>query len=132
MSNCFYVGVPLDFFLSTEAYPFQPVTEQLTLVRQKNKWYTPLIHSMMGTITMPAIDLPTESSEAKFRLWGLTMGMTRDIIQFTKLKDLAFVKLTSKPPTYSRPDIGFMITCITHVIFYRNKLLKRQTNDPFR
>lgn len=80
---------------------------------------------MMGSVTFPAIDLPT-SPEVKtiFRLWGLTMGMTRDIIEFTQLDHnrLAFLQLTRSKPIYSRPDIGWLTTLIAYITFTAKKI----------
>jgi hypothetical protein len=80
---------------------------------------------MMGTITLPAIDLPTSpGNKTNFRLWGLTMGMTRDIIEFTDLNHnhLAFLELTRRKPIYSRPDIGWIALLITNSILYWRRL----------
>ncbi|CAO3653173.1 unnamed protein product [Mucor hiemalis] len=118
--------VPLSFFLSTEPYPYRPITEQLNIVKlNRSKWVSPLIRLMMGSVTFPAIDLPT-SPEVKtiFRLWGLTMGMTRDIIEFTQLDHnrLAFLQLTRSKPIYSRPDIGWLTTLIAYITFTAKKI----------
>lgn len=75
---------------------------------------------MMGSVTFPAIDLPT-SPEVKtlFRLWGLTLGMTREIIEFTQLDHnrLAFLQLAKSKPIFSRPDIGWLTTLIASITF---------------
>jgi hypothetical protein len=110
--------------LSTEPYPYRPITEQLNLSKSKSPWLTPFIRLMMGSITFQAIDLPTSpETKTRFRLWGLTMGMTRDIIEFTKLNHLAFLKMTRSKPHYSRPDIGWITTMITHITYYSKKLI---------
>lgn len=70
----------------------------------------------MGSVTFQAIDLPTSPI---FRLWGLTMTMTRDIIGFTQLDQLAFVKKSK--PIYSRPDIGWLTILITQLTVYTNR-----------
>lgn len=88
-----YVGVPLSFFLATEPYPSRPVSESLSI---SYPLLRPLMQWMMGSVSFPAVDLP---GTPHFRLWGLTMGMTRDIIQFTQLDQLAFVALVNSPPT---------------------------------
>lgn len=112
----------MSFFLSRECYPYRPMTERLGLSKSNSRWLTPLIRFMMGTVTFQAIDLPT-SPNTLFRLWGLTMGMTRDIIEFTNLdhKHLAFLKLTQNQPVYSRPDIGWITTIITYITFQLKK-----------
>ncbi|KAI8090535.1 NUDIX hydrolase domain-like protein [Thamnidium elegans] len=113
--------VPLSFFLSTHSYAsYRPITEQLSLVRlNKNKWATPLIRFMMGSVTFAAIDLPTSTN---FRLWGLTMGMTRDIVEFTGLDNLSFVKMVNDKPIYSRPDIGWLALLFTQFTVSYKKL----------
>ncbi|KAG2234420.1 hypothetical protein INT48_007168 [Thamnidium elegans] len=94
--------------------------EQLSLVRlNKNKWATPLIRFMMGSVTFAAIDLPTSTN---FRLWGLTMGMTRDIVEFTGLDNLSFVKMVNDKPIYSRPDIGWLALLFTQFTVSYKKL----------
>ncbi|KAI9273904.1 hypothetical protein EDC94DRAFT_510477, partial [Helicostylum pulchrum] len=128
--TCFiYLGVPLSFFLSSKDTlyaSYRPITEQLSLVRlNKNKWVTSFIRLMMGSVTFAAIDLPTtRETRTNFRLWGLTMGMTRDIIQFARLEEenLSFVKLVNARPIYSRPDIGWLALLFTQFTVYYKKL----------
>ncbi|GAA5798612.1 hypothetical protein HPULCUR_004017 [Helicostylum pulchrum] len=121
--------VPLSFFLSSKDTlyaSYRPITEQLSLVRlNKNKWVTSFIRLMMGSVTFAAIDLPTtRETRTNFRLWGLTMGMTRDIIQFARLEEenLSFVKLVNARPIYSRPDIGWLALLFTQFTVYYKKL----------
>ncbi|KAI8363924.1 hypothetical protein BD560DRAFT_177516 [Blakeslea trispora] len=74
---------------------------------------------MMGSVQFPAIDLPTQP---QFRLWGLTLGMTSDLVQFTQKKRLEFVQLTRKEPVYSRKDIGYLTRWITQLtLLLKNK-----------
>jgi hypothetical protein len=89
---------------------------------------------MMGSVTFPAIDLPTcPEIKSIFRLWGLTMGMMRDIIEFTpNHQELAFMKLTSSAPIYSRPDIGWLTILIAKItIFSKRFAASRRTNAVF-
>lgn len=78
----------------------------------------------MGTVSFPAIDLPTDTA-TQFRLWGLTMGMTRDLIEFTKLQQLLFVKLVNSKPIYSRPDIGWITLLVTQLTIYYKTFIKK-------
>ncbi|KAI9483613.1 MAG: NUDIX hydrolase domain-like protein [Benjaminiella poitrasii] len=111
--------VPLSFFLSSQKYINRPIKEHLSIIRLEHRWVSPLIRFMMGSVTFPAVDLPVTTTDKQaaslFRLWGLTMGMTSDLVKFTQFNDMAFVKLTKSLPIFSRPDIGFLVFWITHV-----------------
>ncbi|OBZ88024.1 Uncharacterized protein C14C4.10c [Choanephora cucurbitarum] len=113
--------VPLPFFLSENSYSCQLITEALPIVRKFNsKWLQKAIQVMTGSVQFPAVDLPTQQH---FRLWGLTMGMTSDLVQFTQKKHLAFVQMTRKEPVYSRIDIKYLTRWITQLTL----LLKNKT-----
>lgn len=108
----------MSFFLATEtSYPIQFITEPLMPIQPTYAFLRPWIHWMMGSVSFAALDLSPQ-----FRLWGLTLLMTRDLIQLTgSTKELAFVKLVNQAPVYSRPDIGWLVRFITWVSMYYNK-----------
>ncbi|KAL7330333.1 hypothetical protein PS15p_205297 [Mucor circinelloides] len=112
--------VPLSFFTSSQPYANHAITEHLTLVRVKNRFVNRCIRFLMGSVTFPAIHLPTTpvNSQTTFKLWGLTLGMTNDIIEFTKKNHLAFLKLTNSKPIYSRKDIGVLAVLITQLRYF--------------
>lgn len=114
------IGVPLAFFTSNQPYTNHAITEHLTLVRVKNRFVNRFIRFLMGSVTFPAVHLPTTTvnSQTTFKLWGLTLGMTSDIIEFTKKNHLAFLKLTKSKPIYSRKDIGMLAALITQLRYY--------------
>ncbi|GAN07348.1 NUDIX family hydrolase [Mucor ambiguus] len=112
--------VPLSFFTSNQPYANHAITEYLTLVQVKNRFVNRCIRFLMGSVTFPAVHLPTTAvnSRTTFKLWGLTLGMTSDIIEFTKKNHLAFLKLTKSKPTYSRKDIGMLAALITQLRYF--------------
>ncbi|KAL9537930.1 hypothetical protein MBANPS3_011334 [Mucor bainieri] len=112
--------VPLSFFTSKQPYVNHAITEHLTLVRSKNRFVNRCIRFLMGSVTFPAVLLPTTAANAHttFKLWGLTLGMTSDIIEFTKKNHLAFLKLTKSKPIYSRKDIGMLAALITQLRYF--------------
>lgn len=115
MTNIYtIIGVPLSFFTSNQPYVNHSITEYLTLVQFKNRFFNRLIRFLMGSVTFPAIHLPT-STQTTFKLWGLTLGMTNDIIEFTRKNNLAFLKLTKSKPIYSRKDIALLANLITQL-----------------
>lgn len=86
----------------------------------------PITQYSLGTISFPAIDLPSESGHM-LRLWGLTLGMTRELIEMTapggddddsggrlawqrKTEQIPFVAMAKSLPTYSHPDLSFLVT----------------------
>ncbi|KAL0078820.1 hypothetical protein F4703DRAFT_1210153 [Phycomyces blakesleeanus] len=114
----------------------------------------PLARSMMGTVSFPAIDLPTQdqdsnnnndSSSHHFRLWGITLGMTRDlmicaeggrptwkhkhsktspsIVQSTK-ETFPFVKFCKSPPLFSRKDISFLFWLMHRITSFKGNLTR--------
>lgn len=126
-----YIGVRLSFFLSAQIYPSKPIVEQLTIGHFKNKWLSLLMRLMIGSVTFPTIDLPTSNDvKTVFRLWGLTMGMTSDLVEFTNIPKnrLAFVQLTTAKPIFSRPDIGLLATFITRLTCMFGKNSKEMTS----
>lgn len=115
MTNIYtIIGVPLSFFTSNQPYVNHSITEYLTLVQFKNRFFNRLVRFLMGSVTFPAIHLPT-STQTTFKLWGLTLGMTNDIIEFTRKNNLAFLKLTKSKPIYSRKDIALLANLITQL-----------------
>ncbi|KAI8070786.1 hypothetical protein BC940DRAFT_331615 [Gongronella butleri] len=79
------------------------------------------VHQMLlGTIALPAIDLPV-SSPLRFRLWGLTLGMTKELIQMLNVPSLPLLQTINTPPTYSHKDIGFWVWCIASVAARRRR-----------
>jgi hypothetical protein len=104
------------------------VEESLT-PRVLQGWRRKLLRPLLGGVSFPAIDLPIDKhsdmtispggdntpSYRRFRLWGLTLAMTRDLIQLTGQADLPFVALVAGTPRYSRQDIGMWIKCIALV-----------------
>ncbi|KAG2211721.1 hypothetical protein INT47_008818 [Mucor saturninus] len=106
--------VPLSFFLATElSYPTQYITEPLMPIRSY-PLLRPWMNWVMGSVSFAAVDLSPQ-----FRLWGLTLLMTRDLVQFAgKEQDLAFVRLVNQPPVYSRRDIGWLVRLITYLSMY--------------
>ncbi|KAG1144850.1 hypothetical protein G6F37_003406 [Rhizopus arrhizus] len=106
--------VPLDFFLSSQPVPYQPITEPLSLVRQINSTFIrSCLDLMFGTITFASIDLPPTTDPHLFRLWGLTMGMTKDIVKLVDTQHSFFYRLTTRNPTFSRLDIGLLTFLVT-------------------
>ncbi|KAI8145605.1 NUDIX hydrolase domain-like protein [Fennellomyces sp. T-0311] len=90
--------VPLRYFLSTEAYPDTPVRTSI----------------MLGSVAFPAIDLPTDEKH-QMRLWGMTLGMTSELIEFTTRRhdgrpawQQQFVKMANQHPAFSQRDIGWL------------------------
>lgn len=67
--------MPLRFFLSGGAD--QTIEETLAVRRTTIPWISPSLE----TFHFPAIDLPTDDPQRIFRLWGLTLGMTDDLIE---------------------------------------------------
>lgn len=124
--------MPLSYFLSKEEYPsYQPITEALNMARYKSKWLNKFARLMLGTVQFPAYYLPTNletrsvstNETLLFRLWGLTLGMTNDIIEMTHphiSKDqLTFLKPSrAKGYIYSRPDIGYLTYYIAILRYY--------------
>jgi hypothetical protein len=112
------------------------MTEQLIISRTRSKWLVPLMRLMIGSVTFPAIDLPISSDiKTIFRLWGLTMGMTSDLIEFTGIPEnrLAFVQLTTTKPIFSRPDIGLLTLLITRLkCMLAQKRSEKTTKYDFR
>lgn len=119
-THAMLIGVPLSFFTSKQPYANHAITEHLTLVRVKNRFINKCIRFLMGSVTFPAVHLPTTAanSQTTFKLWGLTLGMTSDIIEFTKKNHLAFLKLTKSKPVYSRKDIGMLAALITQMRYF--------------
>ncbi|KAI8876915.1 hypothetical protein K501DRAFT_288657 [Backusella circina FSU 941] len=111
--------IPLSFFLSNQVYPSRPVTEYLSVIQIRAKWTGWFTRLMLGSVTFPSVDLPCHS-ETRFRLWGLTMRMTRDLVEFSRKENLGFIKLTEKSPEYSRPDIGWLVKLIARMTLKSN------------
>lgn len=118
--NTSYLGVPLKFFLSTEPYNFRPM--KIKLMKKMPpylKAMAPVAQELFGNMEVPAIDLP--DSNPPPRLWGLTLGMTSQLIDMTEEsisgrphrskneKHLTFVKLDKSPPKYTYPDIAALV-----------------------
>ncbi|KAM3588792.1 nudix (nucleoside diphosphate linked moiety X)-type motif 8, variant 3 [Umbelopsis sp. WA50703] len=117
--------VPLKFFLSTEPYNFRPM--KIKLMKKMPPYLrsmAPVAQELFGDMEVPAIDLP--DSDPAPRLWGLTLGMTSQLIDMTEesisgrphrsksQKQLTFVKLDKSPPKYTYPDIAALVW-----LFYR-------------
>ncbi|CAO3688851.1 unnamed protein product [Rhizopus microsporus] len=89
----------------------------------KRRWLKSLLNVMLGTISFTSIDLPpTTASDNVFRLWGLTMGMTKDIIKLVDTKESFFYKLTTQSPRFSRVDIGWFTMLITYAKVYWKRI----------
>ncbi|KAI8343116.1 hypothetical protein BC941DRAFT_87379 [Chlamydoabsidia padenii] len=119
----FMLGIPLDFFLSTTTNSASCVEEALT-PRVFFGWRHILLQYLLGKITFPSIDLPVAatSTPRRYRLWGMTLAMTRDLIQLTGVDDIPFLALVATLPQYSRKDIGWWIQIITRITcFWRRK-----------
>ncbi|CAO3688855.1 unnamed protein product [Rhizopus microsporus] len=116
--------VPLSFFLSSQVLDYTPITEPLSIFRHmKRRWLKSLLNVMLGTISFTSIDLPpTTASDNVFRLWGLTMGMTKDIIKLVDTKESFFYKLTTQSPRFSRVDIGWFTMLITYAKVYWKRI----------
>ena len=101
-----------------------PITEPLSIFRHmKRRWLKSLLNVMLGTISFTSIDLPpTTASDNVFRLWGLTMGMTKDIIKLVDTKESFFYKLTTQSPRFSRVDIGWFTMLITYAKVYWKRI----------
>jgi hypothetical protein len=81
----------------------------------------PVAHGLFGNMEVPAIDLPDGDPSSPPRLWGLTLGMTIQLINMASEsisgrpnrsrneKRLAFVELQRSPPKYSYPDIAALV-----------------------
>ncbi|KAI8332231.1 hypothetical protein BC941DRAFT_436996 [Chlamydoabsidia padenii] len=118
--------IPLNFFLSPIPNNTHYAEESLT-PRIIHGWRRQLLQPLLGTVSFPAIDLPIHSTsqlpDRRFRLWGLTLAMTRDLIQLTGHDELPFLALVAATPRYSRRDIGWWIKCITAVsMFWQQKV----------
>ncbi|KAI8643385.1 NUDIX hydrolase domain-like protein [Parasitella parasitica] len=108
--------VPLTFFTSDQPHENHAITEYLTLVRFKSRFMNRFIRFLLGSVTFPAIHLPAAAAtQTTFKLWGLTLGMTSDIIEFAPKNHLALLKLARSKPVYSRKDIDILATLITQL-----------------
>lgn len=124
-----WLGVPFDFFLSSADYPDQRVKESLAPAKRKsNGFAASLTRHMLGSISFPAIDLRSDDESRPLRLWGLTLGMTCELIELTVEQEhhsegrpawqqtkLAFVKLARSAPVYSVKDVGYLVRLIAYV-----------------
>ncbi|KAI9020227.1 NUDIX hydrolase domain-like protein [Phycomyces nitens] len=135
--------VPLSFFLTNEPYNYDLVTQNLAPRSMRKGTIAPFARLMMGTVSFPAIDLPTLDNDShNFRLWGITLGMTRDLmvcaegrpawhnhtsIQSTK-ETFPFVKFAKSPPLFSHKDISFMFWVMYRVTAAKSNLFKSRQN----
>ncbi|ORZ01523.1 NUDIX hydrolase domain-like protein [Syncephalastrum racemosum] len=132
--------VPLRFFLTPASQPGPWIREPLAGRRRHisstlGRIMAPITQYSLGTISFPAIDLPSESGHM-LRLWGLTLGMTRELIEMTapeeedddsggrpawqrKKEQIPFVTMANSLPTYSHPDLTLLVTLF--VRFCRRK-----------
>ncbi|CAO3691735.1 unnamed protein product [Rhizopus stolonifer] len=105
--------VPLRLFLDKQPFTHQPITNPLSFTRHmKTRWIKAMADFFLGTISFTSFDLPSETDPRLFRLWGLTMRMTKDIIGLVNT-DSYFYKLASECPQFSGRDIGFFTYLIT-------------------
>ncbi|CAO3643720.1 unnamed protein product [Cunninghamella blakesleeana] len=126
--------VPLSFFLNP-IHPNHSVQMMETLTpRLTNGWRRKVAQILLGTITFPAIDLPlqplphldnNDGPKRRFRLWGLTLGMTRDILQLTNQPNLPFISLVTTSPSYSRKDIGWSIQFVYSITYFWKKYITK-------
>lgn len=122
------LGVPLQFFLSEEAYTHRPMKIKLMSKMPAHlRSLAPVAHGIFGDMEVPAIDLPDGNPASPPRLWGLTLGMTSQLISMTAdsisgrpdrpaisgrlngPKKLAFVELDRSGPKYTYPDIAALV-----------------------
>ncbi|CAO3680406.1 unnamed protein product [Umbelopsis ramanniana] len=114
--------IPLQFFLSVEPYSYRPMKIKLMSKMPPHlRSLAPVAQGLFGNMEVPAIDLPDGNPSSPPRLWGLTLGMTSQLINMTvgsssgrpirsrNEKRLAFVDLESSPPKYSFPDIAALV-----------------------
>lgn len=101
------------------------------MVRYKNKWVRRFIRLMLGSVTFPSYYLPTNldtrttstNETLLFRLWGLTLGMTNDIIELTHpyipKHQLTFLQPSrTSRYVYTRPDIGYLTYWIAKLRYF--------------
>lgn len=122
-----YLGIPLDFFLS-------PITSEAAVVESLTPrvffgWRHTLLQHLLGTVTFPAIDLPVKNEttnditaaalpQRRFRLWGMTLAMTRDLVHLSDDGILPFSSLVATSPRFSRRDIGWWIQITARTTFF--------------
>ncbi|KAI9309213.1 hypothetical protein BJ944DRAFT_227065 [Cunninghamella echinulata] len=132
--------VPLDFFLKQiNQDRLVKVIETLT-PRMLFGWRRKLSQFLLGTISFPAIDLPLttngedniEKDNRRFRLWGLTLGMTRDIIQLADQPNLPFISFVTSAPSYSKKDIGWSIQFVTSLTIFWKKYITKTFYTPIK
>ncbi|KAI9304143.1 hypothetical protein BJ944DRAFT_90764 [Cunninghamella echinulata] len=103
-------------------------------------WRRKLSQFLLGTISFPAIDLPLttngedniEKDNRRFRLWGLTLGMTRDIIQLADQPNLPFISFVTSAPSYSKKDIGWSIQFVTSLTIFWKKYITKTFYTPIK
>ncbi|KAG2224446.1 hypothetical protein INT45_010512, partial [Circinella minor] len=98
--------VPLQFFLSKTPYPDTPLRKSF----------------MIGNVSFPAIDLPTEDESRRMQLWGLTLGMTRELIELTETPGTMgrpawqqFVTMAKAYPKFSYSDMNVLIRFFMYI-----------------
>ncbi|KAF7727442.1 hypothetical protein EC973_007511 [Apophysomyces ossiformis] len=111
--------VPISFFLSPSTVD-QFMTQPLAATRStRQKSLSPMRH-MFGSVTFPSVDLPSDDPTRRFRLWGLTLGLTRDLIQRVSegrpaWQVLAFIKHARRMPHYSHADLRWLMWILDKV-----------------
>jgi hypothetical protein len=115
-------GIPLQFFLSVEPYAYRPMKIKLMNKMPPHlRSLAPVAQGFFGNMEVPAIDLPDGNPSSPPRLWGLTLGMTSQLISLTaettsgrpirsrNEKRFTFVDLERSSPKYSFPDIAALV-----------------------
>jgi len=111
--------IPIQFLLSTEPYSYRPMKIKLMSKMPPHlRSMAPVAHALFGNMEVPAIDLPDGNPDSPPRLWGLTLGMTVQLIGMTadltsgrpnRPKKLALVELERSAPKYTYPDIAALV-----------------------
>ena len=77
---------------------------------------------MVGKVSFPAIDLPTEDESRRMQLWGLTLGMTRELIELTEIPGPVgrpawqqFVTMAKAYPKFSYKDMNLLIRFFMYI-----------------
>ncbi|KAI9265064.1 NUDIX hydrolase domain-like protein [Phascolomyces articulosus] len=98
--------VPLRFFLSPSPYPDSPLRKSF----------------MIGNVSFPAIELPTDNENHHLQLWGLTLGMTRELIELTDTPGSdgrpiwqQFVTMARGYPRFSHKDMNVLIRFFMYI-----------------
>lgn len=125
--------VPLRFFLSSTPYPDQSMQESIAPTRRRdNRMIAPLARVMLGTVSFPAIDLPVDDPEEhRMRLWGMTLGMTRELIELACVDTTSidgrpawqqqFVTMAAARPKFSNLDMQWLVEFYLRVSKPRSK-----------